>query len=154
MFNIGLGEILFIALLALIFIGPERLPKVLRQLGELVYQLRLITNELTNQFSEELRPIRELQNLANDVNPMKQLGELLDVEGAVTPPPGAQQREASPNTIAPPREQQPKPENPMAQIAAAMTASTASNQDEPTSTAPATDTTADTESDSTPEPAE
>ncbi len=80
MFNIGFGEILFIAVLALIFIGPERLPQVLRQLGEYTYQLRQIMTELTQQYEDELRPLRDLQDMANNLNP----GKLLDVPPAST----------------------------------------------------------------------
>ena len=78
MFNIGLGELLFIAILALIFIGPERLPRVMRQLGELVYQVRELVGEINNQFSEELRPLQEIQSLANELNPTRQIGNLID----------------------------------------------------------------------------
>lgn len=79
MFNIGLGELLFIAILALIFIGPERLPKVLRQLGEIVYELRQMTAQITSQFQEELEPVRELQNLAEGLDPRRQIGRALDI---------------------------------------------------------------------------
>ncbi|MCP4168714.1 MAG: hypothetical protein GY759_22845 [Chloroflexi bacterium] len=78
MFNIGIGEILFIAILALVFIGPERLPKIMRQIGVWLYQIRLITHEFTSQYSEELRPLREFRDLADGLNPAKQFGSLLD----------------------------------------------------------------------------
>ncbi|NOZ50883.1 MAG: twin-arginine translocase subunit TatB, partial [Chloroflexi bacterium] len=75
MFNIGFGEILFIAVLALIFIGPERLPKVLRQLGGYTYKLRQVISELSRQYQDELKPLRDIQDLATNLNP----GKLLDV---------------------------------------------------------------------------
>lgn len=73
MFNIGMGELALIVLLVLVVVGPERLPGIMRQIGKYAYQLRTIVNELTDQFSEELRPIQELQQLSEDLNPVKQV---------------------------------------------------------------------------------
>jgi len=78
MFNIGLGEIVFIALLALIFIGPERLPRLMRQLGELVYQLRMLIFQFNREFAEELKPLQEIQALREELNPVRQIGNVID----------------------------------------------------------------------------
>jgi sec-independent protein translocase protein TatB len=78
MFNIGLGEIVFIALLALIFIGPERLPRLMRQLGEVVYQLRLLLSQFNREFAEELKPLQEIQALREELNPVRQIGNVID----------------------------------------------------------------------------
>lgn len=85
MFNIGLGELIFIALLVLIFIGPERLPKLMRQLGEVVYQLRVVIAQFNREFAEELRPLQEIQALREELNPVRQIGSVID---QVAPPPG------------------------------------------------------------------
>jgi len=57
MFNFGLGEIALILLLALIFLGPERLPKVAMQLGKWMRDLRNLTfdfrEEIENSISRE-----------------------------------------------------------------------------------------------------
>jgi len=83
MFNIGMGELLFIVLLALVVVGPERLPKIMREFGRIVRQIRLVVNEFTSQFGDELQtfqelqqPIQELQQLANDINPVKQVTKI------------------------------------------------------------------------------
>lgn len=116
MFNIGIGEILFIAILALVFIGPEKLPGVLRQMGEVVASLRKMAGEFNAEFSDELKPIRELQSLAADIDPRRQLGKALDVSADV-----AEQKK---RTIAPPTSTLPASAaaNPMAQISQAMSA--------------------------------
>ncbi|MCO6449368.1 MAG: twin-arginine translocase subunit TatB [Caldilineales bacterium] len=109
MFNIGIGELLLIALLALLFLGPERLPKVMREVGELVGQLRRMVNEFNSVFSDELKPLREIQGLADDLNPMKQIGNITN------PPPTAKPKPVSENTIAPPKSQtQAAPAGPVA----------------------------------------
>ncbi len=95
MFNIGFGEIIFIAILALIFIGPERLPQVMRQLGEYTFKLRQIVGELTRQYEDELRPLRDIQDMASNLNP----GKLLE-----PPPsrPGSTRSTSAPAPPAPP----------------------------------------------------
>lgn len=98
MFNIGLGELVFIALLVLIFIGPERLPKLMRQLGEVVYQLRVVIAQFNREFAEELRPLQEIQALREELNPVRQIGSVIDQvaqprvttdRGLMPPPPAA-----------------------------------------------------------------
>lgn len=92
MFNIGLGEMLFIAILALIALGPERLPKLMRQLGEIAYQIRMVVQQFNTQFADELKPIREIQSLTTELNPMRQIGAALDPSLPPTPsiaPPAA-----------------------------------------------------------------
>lgn len=106
MFNIGFGEILLIAIFALIFIGPERLPQVLRQLGEFTYQLRQIVTELTREFDEELRPLRDIQEIATNLNPTKQISSLID---PTVPAPKT-------TTKAQPKPAQPPIRDPMAEI--------------------------------------
>jgi Tat protein translocase TatB subunit len=51
MFNVGGGEILVILLLALIVLGPQRLPGAARQVGKAMGDLRRVSNG----FQAELR---------------------------------------------------------------------------------------------------
>ena len=50
MFGLGLGEIAVIAIVALIFIKPEKMPDMLRQAGRLFGKLQ----QLANSFKEEI----------------------------------------------------------------------------------------------------
>lgn len=52
MFEIGASEILLIAIVALIAIGPQDLPDILFRLGRLVRRFRMMTNGLRDQYSE------------------------------------------------------------------------------------------------------
>jgi sec-independent protein translocase protein TatB len=56
MFNIGGGEFLVIALIALIVLGPQRLPDAARQVGKAMGELRRLSagfqNELKDAFSD------------------------------------------------------------------------------------------------------
>lgn len=51
MFNVGGGEMLAIMLLALLILGPERLPKAMGQAGQWMGQLR----RMSNGFKDEIR---------------------------------------------------------------------------------------------------
>ncbi len=50
MLGIGPEELLLVALLALLVLGPERLPKVMRDMGRVVGDLRRTSDELRNEF--------------------------------------------------------------------------------------------------------
>lgn len=55
MFGLGSLEILVILALALVVLGPRRLPEVARQIGRFYGQIRRTTNELKNTLDRELR---------------------------------------------------------------------------------------------------
>ena len=59
-FNLGGAEILVIALVALIAVGPEQLPSVLRKLGRFVSQARSITAGLRDEFMSGLDEVKEV----------------------------------------------------------------------------------------------
>ncbi|MFQ5944736.1 MAG: twin-arginine translocase TatA/TatE family subunit [Anaerolineae bacterium] len=52
--GIGAGELLVILLIALIALGPERLPEVADQLGRSLAWLRQVSDEITRSVSAEL----------------------------------------------------------------------------------------------------
>ena len=54
MLNFGLGEIVLVAAVALIFVGPERLPEMLRFLGRQYGKLRAATYEIRREFTIEV----------------------------------------------------------------------------------------------------
>jgi len=146
MFNIGLGEVLFIAILILVFIGPERLPQLMRQLGEYTAQIRRVIRNFNQEFAEELKPLHEIRNLADDLNPTRQLGNLIDpdVQRSTPKRPEYEKPKSNPmsqisqsaseegsgqSTVAPPDASGSKetPANPMAQISQAMMAQSTDN---------------------------
>lgn len=50
MFGIGPEELVLVALLALLVLGPDRLPKVMRDMGRVVGDLRKTSDELRDEF--------------------------------------------------------------------------------------------------------
>ena len=57
MFGIGLPEMMVIAVVALIFIGPDKLPGVMRSVGRSLVQLKRATNDVRTTVQDEMRDI-------------------------------------------------------------------------------------------------
>ena len=62
MFDIGFSELLVIAVVALIVIGPQRLPKVARTLGHLFGRMQRYVNDVKADISREME-LEELKKL-------------------------------------------------------------------------------------------
>ena len=57
--NVGGGEILVILLVALIFLGPEKLPEVARQLGKVMGEVRKVKDGFQREIRDAMRVIEE-----------------------------------------------------------------------------------------------
>jgi sec-independent protein translocase protein TatB len=66
MFDIGFSEIVVIAVVALIVIGPEKLPKTARTLGHLFGRLQRYVNDVKADISREIE-LEELKKLQQEV---------------------------------------------------------------------------------------
>ena len=53
--NLGMSEMIFIFLLALIIFGPRKLPELGRSLGKGINEFKRASNELKSTFEEEVR---------------------------------------------------------------------------------------------------
>lgn len=90
MFGIGLPEMLLIMALALIVIGPDKLPDLARSLAKGLMELKKTAESLKDSFAEEGNPLKEIrpeleeaakslksQLLDVPLNPTNQTGSLL-----------------------------------------------------------------------------
>lgn len=66
MFDIGFSELLVIAVVALIVIGPERLPKVARTAGHLLGRLQRYVGDVKADINREMQ-LEELKKLQAEV---------------------------------------------------------------------------------------
>ncbi len=101
MFDIGFTELLVIGVVALIVIGPERLPRVARTLGHLVGRLQRYVADVKADINremefEELRKMRDsVQEAATNIESAVQSelskteGELNAAANAAAAPPAA-----------------------------------------------------------------
>src|SRR5882724_10106826 len=69
MFDIGWSELVVIAVVALIAIGPKELPAVLRTVGSYMGKIRRMAGEFQNQFQEAMREA-EMADLKKSVDEM------------------------------------------------------------------------------------
>jgi Tat protein translocase TatB subunit len=61
--NLGMPELIFIFLLALVVVGPKKLPELARTLGKYMAEFKRASNEFRNQLEAEMMNI-ELEELA------------------------------------------------------------------------------------------
>lgn len=55
MFGLGMSEIIFLGVLALIVIGPKELPQLARTLGRFINELKRSTNVLGDELKQQAR---------------------------------------------------------------------------------------------------
>ncbi len=88
-FDIGAGEMIGLAILGLILVGPERLPKLASEAARLVRKIQQFSQAATHELRENLGPgFEDLQ--PSDLNPKnfikKQLAEALDEQNEPSRP--------------------------------------------------------------------
>ena len=91
--GIGLGELFFIAIIALIVLGPERLPRTLREIAKYWAYVRNLSSELMAQFGDELNALDEINprkifnEMANPTQEVKESKPKAATPAATTPKP-------------------------------------------------------------------
>ena len=78
MLDFDAGKLLIIGVVALVVIGPKDLPRVLRQVGQMVGRLRRMAGEFQGQFMEAMKEA-DLQDLQAEVAKLKD-SAALDVD--------------------------------------------------------------------------
>lgn len=56
MFDFGFGEVIGLVVLALLLVGPERMPRVASDLAKMIRKVRSLTNTATAEIRENLGP--------------------------------------------------------------------------------------------------
>ena len=94
--NLGMPEMIFIFLLALVIFGPKKLPELGRQLGKALAEFKKASNEFKNQLEAEMMNI-ELEERAKQQPSQPTTGErtILPAEklfDTISGPPGSVSR--------------------------------------------------------------
>ncbi|MFY0637868.1 Sec-independent protein translocase protein TatB [Maricaulis maris] len=80
--GIGMPELLVVLVLALVVVGPQQLPVMMRKVGQMMAQARAMAKDFQNSFEEigretELSELRREIEALKDANPINQIhGEL------------------------------------------------------------------------------
>jgi sec-independent protein translocase protein TatB len=77
MFDVGFSELLVIALVALIVLGPKRLPEVARAAGRWMAKIRRFVSDVKQDFDREMRnaELTELHQLKQDLDETRRMME-------------------------------------------------------------------------------
>lgn len=79
MFDIGFWELLLIALVALVVVGPERLPKLIRVTGLWLGRANASVQSIRSEISRELRA-EELKQALNKTVDVSDINKIMDVD--------------------------------------------------------------------------
>ena len=105
MLDIGWSELLVIAVVLIVVVGPKDLPPMIRAFGKTMAGLRKMAGDFRTQFDEALkeadmddvrqtisdvRNLNPTNSLRDAMNPLRQLGNEIksDLQKATTPPDG------------------------------------------------------------------
>ncbi|NBP76681.1 MAG: hypothetical protein EBU62_04180, partial [Proteobacteria bacterium] len=92
MFDIGVPELAVIAIVALVVLGPERLPEVMRQAGKLYRQVSTWRQQLMADVQEQIRAgMKEVEEVSATLNSAFQFGESNSGADPSLPPPPLRQ---------------------------------------------------------------
>jgi sec-independent protein translocase protein TatB len=79
MFDIGWSELMVIAVVAIVVIGPKDLPKAMRTVGRWSGRMRRMARDFQNQFNDALREA-ELDEVKKEVQSLAKIDPLADVK--------------------------------------------------------------------------
>jgi sec-independent protein translocase protein TatB len=78
MFDIGFWELALIAVVALLVIGPERLPGVARNVGMWVGKMRRFVSSVQADINAEVSKADELKHLLEEQSKLKAMHEIIE----------------------------------------------------------------------------
>ena len=155
MLEVGYSEILVIAIVLIVVVGPKDLPKMLRAFGRMMTKFRTVSGDFRRQFDDALREaeLDEVRKTISDVrnldprnqirealNPLRQATSSLrsDVENAIkpaaattTPAPAAVMAPIAKPVEKPAAKAKPASKTPKANAVAAKTAAPAAKPKKP-----------------------
>jgi len=109
MFDIGWTELMVIACVAIIVVGPKDLPRMLRTLGQTMGKVRRMSREFQSTFNDALREAEQQADIADmkkqvesvgNFNPLGDLKKSIedDFKGKTEDKPGEQKSDTAPSS--------------------------------------------------------
>lgn len=141
MLDVGFSEILLTSAIALIVLGPERLPKVARQVGNWVGRARVMARQLSEQLEREVNAeeLLKIQSKSNSSNTANAAPSAVSTPSAVNAPNAVSTPDPSiaPPTVTSLAEAPPTPPEPLYGLSAAATTAAAMHAADPKPERPA-----------------
>ncbi|MCB1507755.1 MAG: twin-arginine translocase subunit TatB [Hyphomicrobiaceae bacterium] len=101
MFDIGATELLVIAVITILVVGPRELPGMLRGFGKFIGQARRMATDVQRQFNQALKEA-DLADVAQSINDVRQLDPRRQLRNAILSEPKATAKpQANPKPSAP-----------------------------------------------------
>ncbi|MBK8161825.1 MAG: twin-arginine translocase subunit TatB [Gammaproteobacteria bacterium] len=85
MFDIGFSEILIIAVVAILVVGPKEFPALVRTIGRWLGKARSVASEVRNEFNQELARTEELARRIERETEIAELHKVIDETKATIP---------------------------------------------------------------------
>jgi sec-independent protein translocase protein TatB len=79
MLDIGWSEIMVIAVVAIVVIGPKDLPRAMRVVGQWTNRVKGMARDFQNQFNEAIREA-ELDSVKRDIDDLTKIDPMADVK--------------------------------------------------------------------------
>lgn len=73
MFDIGFWELILIAVIALLVVGPERIPAVAVETGKWIVKIKKMIHAFRSGLEKEMHFLGEGKNLSKQINDLDQL---------------------------------------------------------------------------------
>jgi sec-independent protein translocase protein TatB len=77
MFDIGFSELVLVAIVALLVVGPERLPGLARNVGMWVGRAKRFVNDVQADINRELQETEELKKLVEDQSDLREMHRMI-----------------------------------------------------------------------------
>ena len=84
MFEVGWTEMLVIAVVMIVVVGPKDLPKMLRTIGKMTAKMRSMAGDFQKQFNEALKEA-ELDEVKKSVDSLREMNPIADIRKQLNP---------------------------------------------------------------------
>jgi len=101
-FDIGFSEIVLIAVVALLVVGPREFPTLVRNIGSMLGKARQFMNAVKTEFDKEIHKADEIKRLMSKEAEIAELHKNLDLDRRADRPTPPQAADAPRHEEAPP----------------------------------------------------
>ncbi|HFE38708.1 MAG TPA: twin-arginine translocase subunit TatB [Gammaproteobacteria bacterium] len=92
MFDIGFWELMLVAVVALIVVGPERFPGMIKKVAYWIGKFRRIAATVKSEISEEVDKAEQLQNLLQEQKEILRRNASIDLSQPAVKPKSLEQK--------------------------------------------------------------